>query len=193
MCIFDTIWCWLQIAVSYKAMVRHLRIFCIIIRLVIGSGSPIYDELSLSNPVPNLVKTHIHWSWLLLFQCFFVNLSAVKLSVHIGVDGCSWPNYLSVVWVTTASCPLKNKPAYSASAAEAMMWLRGLLAVCKGPLGFGGLSGGFVGSMDALLRKKWPPTRLLAFHTDRYDVSLSTWSTILLAWYLILSDRWVVV
>ena len=142
---------------------------------------------------PCLTRSRIQWNLMSMdrdFRCLNLLLAspaAVVLSVWIGVGGCLCPNSSNVVRRIMASCPLKNSPAYSASAADAITLRRILLTAWSGPFGGGGVTGGLLGFCDGSLRKKCPPTRLRAFRTERYDASLWTWRTIPLAWYRILA------
>ena len=93
------------------------------------------------------IERDMCWRMVLLARA-----AAVELSVRIGVGGCLCPISSNVVRRTTASLPLKNRPAYSDSAADAMMCRMMLHVAWRGPLGVGGEVGGLVGLGELSLR-----------------------------------------
>ena len=99
---------------------------------------------------------------------------AVELSISIGVEGCMYPNPSKVVLSIIASCSLMNNSLISVSTTEAIIFSMMKQTTCKGPLDGGLLMGGFVLSVDSVLKQWYPPTLLRAFLTDKYEASLST-------------------
>ena len=122
-------------------------------------------------------------------HCLTVSLmmpEAVYLSVCMGIGPCGCPIYSSEVLSTSPSLDLMNRPPNYASAAEAIIFFRmeatpniaSLCLVCDAGLNFS-------------LRKKLPPTLLLALDAYSYDASLCICNFIWLAQYLILDSLWV--
>ena len=105
------------------------------------------------------------------FKVPSMNLWAVVLSTCTGVGGCGWPISIRVRRITVASCPFSNAAAISHSAAEDTMLRRILHKVWIGPFSLGSAESI---SLMKLLRKKWPPTLLLAPGSTRYAPSLWT-------------------
>ena len=107
---------------------------------------------------------------------FVSSACAVELSVFIGVRGCRCPSSSSVCHIDTAIFALMNSAPSSASAADDMTafiicdkfrttWL-------------------LVGMWSWFARNMWPPSLLLAFASNRYDVSLWIASNMLLTQYV---------
>ena len=85
--------------------------------------------------------------------------SALLLSVWMGVRGCLWPSYASVLCMVTAALAFKNIAPSSASAADYIT-----LRFFVDRLSTAPLFGEFSLSFD---RKWWPPARLHALFSDR--------------------------
>ena len=110
----------------------------------------------------------------------------VELSVFIGVGPWGFTISSNEVLSIFSSLGLMNSPPNSSSAAEAINFFKmaattniaPLYLVCEVGLKFS-------------LRKKCPPTLLLALDTDRYDASLCICNCIWLAQYLIVASLWV--
>ena len=119
-------------------------------------------------------------------RCLTVSLmmpEVVELSVCIGVGPCGCSISSNEVLSTYPSLVLINMPPNSASDAEAITFFRmaattnidPLCLVCDVGLKFS-------------LRKKYPPTLILALDADRYDSSLCICNCIWIAQYLILES-----
>ena len=92
---------------------------------------------------------------------------AVELSVCIGVGcwGCS--NYSNVFFITSPFSELMNRPPNSDASVDAVIFYRIAVTTYTAPL----YLVGELGSKWSL-RKKCPPTLLLALDTDKYEASL---------------------
>ena len=99
---------------------------------------------------------------------------AAELSVCIGVLGWGWPISSNVFLVGTASRALMNIALISASAVDVITALMICAMLSTAPL--------FGGKLALLDMKKWPPARLLALASLKYEASLWTTSTMSLAW-----------
>ena len=64
----------------------------------------------------------------------FTNVTAVELSVLIGVGGCGCPRAIKHRRMKITNCALWNKPTVSALAADATILRNILQSVCNGPL-----------------------------------------------------------
>ncbi len=104
---------------------------------------------------------------ILFVSCAF----AVELSVCIGVSGWGWPSSASVCRIETAIFALMNSAPNSASAADDMTALIIWEILSTAPL----LRGMF--SFPAM--NMWPPARLRALGSDKYEASLWMVRTIL--------------
>ena len=111
---------------------------------------------------------------------------AVELSVCIGVGPCGCPISSIEVLSTSPSLALMNRPPNSASAAEAITCFKMAAATNTAPL----CLVREVGS-NLLLRKKCPPTLLLALDAEIYDTSPCICNCIWLAKYLFVVSLWV--
>ena len=100
----------------------------------------------------------------LLAMLFVMKPCAVVLSVCIWVWGYLCPISLSAWRAGMALRQLMKSALSSASAAEDMTDLMILATVRTEPL--------LVGYSVELDKKKWPPARLLALDSERYEVSL---------------------
>ena len=111
---------------------------------------------------------------------------AVELSVFIRVGPCGCPVSSNDVLSTFPSLTLMKRPPNSASAVEAITFFKMAATTNTAPLclvcEFG---------LDFSLRKKCPPTLLLALDAYRYDASLCICNFIWLAQYLIVALLWV--
>ena len=105
------------------------------------------------------------------FKVPSINLLAVVLSTCMGVGGCGWPISSRVRLITVASWPFSKAAAISHSAAEETMLRNILHKLWIGPFNFGAA---VCISLMKSLRKKWPPTLLLAPGSTRYAPSLCT-------------------
>ena len=106
---------------------------------------------------------------------FVSSAFAVELSVCIGVSGWGWPSLTSVCRIETAVFALMNSAPNSASAADDMTALIIIWEILRtAPL----LRGMF--SFPAM--NMWPPARLRALASDKYEASLWMARTISLAW-----------
>ena len=110
----------------------------------------------------------------------FTTPNAVVLSIWIGVGGCLCPISSSNCRCGMASCELIKSAASSASAADDITARMICEVVCIAPL--------FVGNSSFSDKKKWPPARLRAFVSERYDASLCAVSTMLLALYVTIAS-----
>ena len=111
--------------------------------------------------------------------------STVELSIWIGVAGWGWFIPSKFVMIGSASCVLWKMVPTSASAANAMNFLRMIDSVKMAP---------FIFEVSFYLfdpRKNKPPDLLLTFVSDRYYSSLWMGRTISLALYLSLPFGWV--
>ena len=110
-------------------------------------------------------------------------IDTVELSVCVGIDPCGCPISSNEVFSTSPYLAFMNRPPSSASTAEAITFfimaattnIAPLCLVCD------------VG-LNLSLRKKCPPTLILALDADRYDASLCICNYICLAQYLILAS-----
>ena len=111
---------------------------------------------------------------------------AVELSVCIGAGPCGCPVSSNEVLSTSPSFELINRPPNSASVAEAITCFKMADKTNTSPLC---LVRKVRSNMS--LRKKCPPTLLLALDAERYDTSLCICNYIWLAKYLIVALLWV--
>ena len=121
--------------------------------------------------------------------CLTVSLmmpDAVDLSVCIGLGPCGCPISSNEVLSTSPSLELTIRPLNSASAAEAITFFKMAATTNTAPL----CLLREVGS-NLSLRKKCPPTLLLALDTKRYDASLCICNYIWIAQYIIVASLWV--
>ncbi len=88
----------------------------------------------------------------------------VALSVCIGVQGCGCPSWISVCRIETAVFALMNRAPSSASAADDMTARIIWEMLRTAPLLMG------ISSFPAM--NMWPPARLRALGSERYDASL---------------------
>ena len=117
------------------------------------------------------------------FHFFMVPLmmqSSVELYVIISVACFGFPISLRFVLIVSIYLTLYNNTPHSASAADDITLCMMVKMTIIDP--FGRLLSSFV----PLMYKK-PPALLLAKDSDKYDASLCALSTILLAFYLIVS------
>ena len=105
------------------------------------------------------------------FKVCLAKLTTVVLSTCIGVGGCSCPRNFSVCRKGMASFALSKVAAISVSAAEDITFFKMVLMTCAAPLGFA-----CSGLLLLSAKKKKPPTLLLAFDTERYELSLCMYS-----------------
>ena len=111
---------------------------------------------------------------------------AVDLSVCIGVGPCGCPISSIEVLSTSPSLVFMNRPPNSASAAEAITFFKMAATTNIAPLCLVCEVG-----LHLSLRKKCPPTLLLALDSDKYYASLCICNFIWIAQYLIVSSMWV--
>ena len=104
---------------------------------------------------------------------FITKPRAVVLSVWIGVGGCTWPISSAVILAGMACLELMKSAPISASAADDTTDLM-ICAIFSTALLF-------FGSLELSDMKKCPPARLLALGSVKYEASLCTASTMLLA------------
>ena len=110
----------------------------------------------------------------------------MDLSICMGIGPCGCPISSSEVLSTSPSLVLMNRPPNYVSAAEAITFFRMAAATNIAPLCLVCDVG-----LNFSLKKKFPPTLILALDAKKYDVSLCIYSFIWLAQYLILASVWV--
>ena len=110
----------------------------------------------------------------------------VELYVCIGVGPCWCPIYSNEVLSNSPSLSLMNRPPNSASAAEAITCFKMAATTNTAPLCL-------IREVESNLplRKKCPPTLLLALDAERYYTSLCIGNYIWLVQYIIVALMWV--
>ena len=84
-----------------------------------------------------------------------------------GVGGWRYPSSSSAVLIEMPCLVLTKTPEISASAADHVMFFKTAAISRIAPLCLASCP-----CIDLSLRKKWPPTLLLSFGSERYDASL---------------------
>ena len=129
------------------------------------------SKFSLLDSVVDPIESYIHCFWFLLVKLFFAIPTVVELSTWIAVGPCFQPILISVVCMGTAVCALMNMVQYSDSADNAMMLRMILQKTAMITLNVVMKSSGFCGLGGPSLRKWIPLAHLLAWETERYEVS----------------------
>lgn len=136
---------------------------------------PVNVELLLVWAISDPIEAHVHGTWFLLFNCV---VDYTTCSWIVCLYWCGQSRSCNDCHNMVASLPLTKSAPSLASAADDITCLSILQTVCMALLWRVGEVG-----RGVLLRKKWPPARLCASASVKYDGSEWTCSIMSLAWY----------
>ena len=109
---------------AFLSVVIWTKMFDMVVSVIILAWSPVVPELVSILVVMHEPVFYVGWLGFFWLEVFVTNTNDVVLSVYIGVGGCLWTNYSTVVFSGIACRELIYSAMISSSSAEVIMFLK---------------------------------------------------------------------